>query len=279
MTYPPQQQPDPWGQQQGPQDTWVQQPDQQWGQQPPPPQDPWGGGGGYDGYGPPPKKGGGKTLAIVLVIVVVLAGAGVGLFFWLKNKNGNDNAGPGGMNPDDPKSVATAWADMYSRAYNSDYQEVKASDLKPLMCASQAKELDQLQQDADAKRARQSSGSAMPTSSHRKYKLTVGDVKANGDAATVMITAIPEGASAGGGSSAPNAQAQSKAFEMKKENGGWKVCGPQSDSGGGGGSGAPAPSGGSIPSLPGGGSGGGGPATSGGGGLPSLPSGMPLPTR
>lgn len=278
MTYPPQNQPDPWGQQQGPNETWVQQPDQ-WGQQPPPPQDPWGG-GGYDGYGgPPPKKGGGKTVAIVLIIVVVLAGAGVGLFFWLKNKDSNNNAGPGGgMNPNDPKSVAVAWADKYSRAYNSDYQEVKASDLKPLMCQSQYKGLDEEQQQADAKRGNGSSGSAVPTPSHRKYTLSVGDVKANGDTATAMITATPQsaaGSSDGPSGSAPNAKPETRAFEMKKEGGGWKVCGPQTQGGGGGGS--PAPSGGAQ--LPGGGSGGASTAPVPSGSVKPLPSGIPIPTR
>ncbi|TDP92167.1 hypothetical protein [Labedaea rhizosphaerae] len=278
MTYPPQNQPDPWGQQQGPPEGWGPQPDQ-WGQQPPPPQDPWGG-GGYDGYGgPPPKKGGGKTVAIVLVIVVVLAGAGVGLFFLLKNKDSDNNAGPGGMNPNDPKSVAVAWADKYSRAYNSDYQEVKATDLKPLMCQSQYKGLDEVQQLADAKRANGSSGSAVPTPNHRKYKLTVGDVKANGDTATVMVTATPESSSGSGGPSASAAASRSetRAFDMKKENGGWKVCGPQK--GNGGGNGGSTPSGGVQ--LPGSGSGGGG--ASGGpvpsGSLKPLPSGIPIPTR
>jgi hypothetical protein len=277
MTYPPQNQPDPWGQQQGPNETWVQQPDQ-WGQQqPPPPQDPWGGGGGYDGYGQPPKKGGGKTLAIVLVVVVVLAGAGVGLFFWLKNKDSNDNAAPGGTNPNDPKSVAVAWADKYQRAYNSDYQEVKASDLKPLMCQSQYTGLDEEQQEADAKRGNGSSGSAVPTPNHRKYKLTVGDVKANGDTATAMVTATPEsasGANDGPSASAASSKPETRAFDMKKENGAWKVCGPQSQGGNGGGGNGPAPSGG-VP-LPGGG-GSGAPAPS--GSLKPLPSGIPIPTH
>jgi hypothetical protein len=269
MTYPPQQQPDPWGQQQNPYGQ--QQPDP-WGQQPPPPQDPWGG-GGYDGYGgPPPKKGSGKTIAIVLVVVVVLAGAGVGLFFLLKGNKDNDPAQ--GVNPNDPKSVAVAWADLYARAYNSDYRDVKADQLKPLMCQSQYKGLDEEQQAADAQRGGGSSESTRPTSSHAKYQLQIGDVKTDGDSATVMVTAVPQNGSGSSGS-ASNEQSgprtQTKAFAMKKENGGWKVCGPQSGSGGA------SPSGSANPPVPGSGGGSGAPVPS--GSLKPLPSGIPLPTR
>lgn len=263
MTYPPQQQPDPWGR----------QPDQ-WGQQPPPPppQDPWGG-GGYDGYGPPPKKSGGKTVAIVLVVIVVLAGAGVGLFFLLRG-NKNDQAGPGGLNTADPKSVAVAWAGLYERAYNSDYQDVKADQLKPLMCQSQYAGLDKEQKEADAQRGQASSGSAVPMPDHRKYTLQVGDVKANGDAATAMVTATPQAASTGG-SSGTTQTGETRAFAMKKENGGWKVCGPQA---GGSGGGSSAPSGGATPPVPGAGGGSSGvPVPS--GSMKPLPSGIPLPTH
>lgn len=272
MTYPPQQQPDPWGQQPPPQEPWGQQPDQ-WGQQPPPPQDPWGGGGGYDGYGQPPKKGGGKTVAIVLVVVLVLAGAGVGLFFWLKNKdNGGTEAGPGGLNPNDPKSVAVTWADKYSKAYNSDYREVKAADLKPLMCQSAYQGLDTEQAEADAKRNGGASNSAMPTRHHRTYRLDIGELKVNGDTASVMVTATPTSPPSGGGSSAAAPRPETRAFEMKKENGGWKVCGP-------GGTGDPTPTGGANPPIPGSGTSGSGGAPVPSGSLKPLPSGIPIPTR
>jgi hypothetical protein len=278
MTYPPQQQPEPWGQ-----NPYGQQPDP-WGQQqqPPPPQDPWGG-GGYDGYGqPPPKKGSGKTIAIILVVVVVLAGAGVGLFFLLKGNKNNDPAQ--GMNPNDPKSVAVAWADLYARAYNSDYQDVKADQLKPLMCQSQYKGLDDEQKAADAQRAAGSSMSNRPTPTHSKYQLQIGDVKTSGDSATVTVTAVPQNGSGSSGS-ASNEQSgprtQTKAFDMKKENGGWKVCGPQAGNGGTGGSGpAPSASGGANPPVPGsGGSGGGSGVPVPSGSLKPLPSGIPLPTH
>ena len=224
MSYPPQQpgpygqqpewnQPD-WNQQQPQYDQWNQQPggQDQWGQQPPPP-------GGYGGPPQQSKGGGGRVAVIIIVVVLVLAGGGVGLYLWL-NKDKDDTADPGAVDRTNPKSVATAFAKVYSEQWNSVWAG-DVTQLQPLTCAEYYTKLDELSQKAAKQRGKTSK--SLTRDADDQVDISAGEPKIEGDKGTVELTNNKESASTSSRSQA-NGSEKTVTVEMVKKDGNWSIC-------------------------------------------------------
>lgn len=196
MTYPPQQ-PGPYGPQDpyGQQNPYGQQPQYgapQWGQQP-----------GYPA-GPPPKKSRtGLIVTLVIVAVLVVGGGGVAAFLLLKDDNGGGTAGGG----DDPRATADAYAKELGAAVSSTPADATLDKVKPLMCASDYKELNGELQDAKADKEE---ASEQPD----KTTFTVSNFKEEGEAATFDMT-----------QKRGEDEREPMQMDVKKEDGNWVVCG------------------------------------------------------
>ena len=208
MTYPPQQ-PGPYGPQDphggqnpygqqnpyGRQNPYGQQPQwgaPQWGQQP-----------GY-GYppGPPPKKSRtGLVTTLVIVAVLLVGGGAVAAFLLLK-----DNAGGGGDPGGSPRAAADAFAEKLGAAVSSKPEDASLDAVKPLMCASDYKELNDELQDAK----KDDDAGEQP----EKTTFAVTNFKEEGEGATFDMT-----------QKRGDDERDPLAMEVTKENGDWVVCG------------------------------------------------------
>ncbi|MGB3443616.1 MAG: hypothetical protein WBA97_33180 [Actinophytocola sp.] len=205
MTYPPQQ-PGPYGPQDpyGQQNPYGQQPPQygapqygapQWGQQP-----------GYPA-GPPPKKSRTGLIVTLVIVAVLVVGGGVTAFLLLK-----DDGGSGGGSEESPRVAADTYAKELGAAVSTKPEDASLDKVKPVMCASDYKELNgELQ---EAKKDEEEAGD-QPS----KTTFTIANFKEEGEGATFDMT-----------QKRGDDERDPLNMNVKKEDDHWVVCGLYDDS-------------------------------------------------
>jgi hypothetical protein len=142
------------------------------------------------------RRRNGRILMIVAAALVVIVG-GVGVFLLTRGNGGTD----------DPNKAAQSFVDAYQRGLNSSGRDVQVKDFEPFVCAA---DLDGIREAFSAKEN--------PVDGAPRFKMSVKDVKTDGDHGSFTVTSEV---------TAPGTDKQSdeENFGLSKENGSWRVCG------------------------------------------------------
>jgi hypothetical protein len=136
-------------------------------------------------------------ILVVAAGVILMAIIGVGVVLLTS----------GGDGTDDPTRAAQSFVDAYQRGLNSAGRDVKAEDFEPYVCA---KDMDGIR---DAFSAKEN-----PTDGQPQFKMSVKDVKTDGDNGSFTITSVITTPGAATTNDEEN-------YGLVKEQGTWRVCG------------------------------------------------------
>jgi flagellar basal body-associated protein FliL len=142
------------------------------------------------------KRRNGFILVIVAVVLVLIV-AGVGVFLLTR-----------GGSTDDPTEAAREFTTLYERGLNTSGRDVDVADFEPLVCAAVMPSM------REAFSAKEN-----PVEGAPQFKLSVKDVKTEGDKGSFTVTS--EITTPGN----DKETSDEPAFTLVLENGGWRVCG------------------------------------------------------
>jgi hypothetical protein len=136
-------------------------------------------------------------ILVVAAGVILMAIIGVGVVLLTS----------GGDGTDDPTRAAQSFVDAYQRGLNSAGRDVKAEDFEPYVCA---KDMDGIREAFSAKEN--------PTNGQPQFRMSVKDVKTDGDNGSFTITSVITTPGAATTNDEEN-------YGLVKEQGTWRVCG------------------------------------------------------
>lgn len=144
----------------------------------------------------PKRRRNGRILVIAAAALVVVAGA-VGVLLLTRGDGGTD----------DPNRAAQSFVEAYQRGLNSAGRDIAANDFAPFVCAA---DMDGIKEAFSVKEN--------PTADEPQFKMSVKDVKTDGDKGSFTVTSQI---------TAPGTQptSEDESYSLVKENGSWKVCG------------------------------------------------------